>query len=101
MPNQIHSKNKPAVYDAGDMYDLAALAENDMQWMQIAIDETKSKVSKVKEDLAETYPNASYYFRDLEKLLEIYSYLAESRCIHHEKEAKTYKELWEAQQGIA
>ena len=48
MSNQINSTNTPKKYDAGDMHDLASLAESDMNWMCTAISHIRKEVMKLK-----------------------------------------------------
>ena len=54
MPNQNNSTNTPKKYDAGDMYDLASLAESDMNWMCTAISHIRTEVVKLNK-LAESF----------------------------------------------
>ncbi|QOW46560.1 MULTISPECIES: hypothetical protein [Acinetobacter] len=96
MPNQINSTNTPKIYNAGDMHDLASMAECDMDWMSTALSDVQLKVKQIKKDLMARYPNAEYHFSDLEKVLEMFVYLAEDRCRYHEKEAERFREEYEA-----
>ena len=82
MPNQINSTNTPKKYDAGDMHDLASLAEYDMNWMQIAINRIRCDFIKLRKDLQQQGVH-SVYFDELQTFLEMYSYLAEERHSYH------------------
>ena len=95
MPNQ-NIKSIPKTYDAGDMHDLAFMGEADMDWMSTALSDVQLKVKQIKKDLMARYPNAEYHFSDLEKVLEMFVYLAEDRCRYHEKEAEKFREEFEA-----
>ena len=94
MSNQI---NKPTAknYDAGDMYDLASLAECDLDWMSTAITDIRLRLAKLKADLTERDVNAQYSFHMLEKVLEMYEYLAEDRARCHQKQAEVYLKEWQ------
>ncbi|WP_173910049.1 hypothetical protein [Acinetobacter sp. Marseille-Q1618] len=99
MPNQ-NIKSIPKTYDAGDMLDLASMAECDMGWMSTALSDVQLKVKQIKKELMARNPSAEYHFSDLEKVLEMFVYLAEDRCSYHEKEAEKLREEWEsAKQG--
>ena len=98
MPNQINSTNTPKKYDAGDMHDLASLAEYDMNWMQIAINRIRCDFIKLRKDLQQQGVH-SCYFDELKTTLEMYSYLAEERHACHAEMAKQYEEEWKGQGG--
>lgn len=88
MPIKNNPQNTPEIITVDDLYHLATLANCDMDWMQVAIEDTKLRVAKIKEDLTKHYPNAEYHFRALEKVLEMYSYLVDDRTRHYEEEAE-------------
>ncbi|WP_180124544.1 hypothetical protein [Acinetobacter sp. YH12097] len=88
--------NKPKTYGAGDMHDLASLAESDMNWMCTAISHIRREVMKLNK-LAESGKEVSqYHFSEMVTHLEMYEYLAEERHRNHAKEAKAYEAEWEA-----
>ena len=99
MPNQINSTNTPKKYDAGDMLDLATLAECDMDWMYTALVDVRLRVARIKEELTARDVNAQYHFHTLEKVLEMYEYIAEDRTRCHEQQAEAYKEELEKIKG--
>ena len=88
MPNSNSKNSTPEIITADDFYSLATLANCDMDWMQVAIADTKLRVAKIKEDLIKHYPGAEYHFYALEKVLEMYSYLAEDRTRYYEEEVE-------------
>ena len=96
MPNQINSKNMPKIITVNDLYNLATLANCDMDWMQVAIEDIRLRVAGIKEDLAKRPPDAEYYFHTLEEVLEMYVYLADNRCRDYAEQAEVYKAEWEA-----
>ena len=98
MSNQI---KKPTVktHDVGDMLDLATLAECDMDWMYTALVDVRLRVAKLKEELTARDVNAQYHFHMLEKVLEMYEYVAEDRTRCHEQRAEAYKKEWEKIKG--
>ena len=98
MPNQINSTNAPKKYDAGDMYDIQSLAENDMNWMQTAIDRIRRDFIDLSKKLQKQGVH-SCYFDELKTTLEMYSYLAEERHACHAEMAKQYEEEWKGQGG--
>ena len=99
MPNQINSTNTPTKYDAGDMHDLASLAACDMDWMYTALVDVRLRVARIKQELTARDVNAQYHFHTLEKVLEMYEYIAEDRTRCHEQQAEAYKEEWEKIKG--
>ena len=98
MSNQINSTNTPTKYDAGDMHDLASLAEYDMNWMQIAINRIRCDFIKLRKDLQQQGVH-SVYFDELQTFLEMYSYLAEERHSRHAKMSEQYEKEWKSQGG--
>lgn len=100
MSNQINSTNTPTKYDAGDMHDLASLAEYDMNWMQIAINRICCDFIKLRKDLQQQGVH-SVYFDELQTFLEMYSYLAEQRHSCHVEMSEQYKQEWENTKGGA
>ena len=98
MSNQINSTNTPTKYDAGDMHDLASLAEYDMNWMQIAINRIRCDFIKLRKDLQQQGVH-SVYFDELQTFLEMYSYLAEERHSRHAKMSEQYQQEWKGQGG--
>ena len=98
MSNQINSTNTPTKYDAGDMHDLASLAEYDMNWMQIAINRIRCDFIKLRKDLQQQGVH-SVYFDELQTFLEMYSYLAEERHSYHAEMSEQYKKEWQNEKG--
>lgn len=99
MPNQINSTNTSKKYDAGDMYDLASLAESDMNWMCTAISHIRTEVMKLNK-LAESGKEVSqYHFSELVTHLDMYEYLAENRHHNHAEGAKAYEQELENTKG--
>ena len=100
MSNQINSTNTPTKYDAGDMHDLASLAEYDMNWMQIAINRIRRDFLDLSKKLQQQGVH-SVYFYELVTHLDMYEYLAEDRHRNHAKGAEQYKQEWENTKGGA
>ena len=100
MSNQINSTNTPTKYDAGDMHDLASLAESDMNWMQIAINRVRCDFIKLSMDLQQQGVH-SCHFDELQTFLEMYSYLAEERHSRHAKMSEQYEKEWRNTKGGA
>ena len=100
MSNQINSTNTPTKYDAGDMHDLASLAEYDMNWMQIAINRIRCDFIKLRKDLQQQGVH-SVYFDELQTFLEMYSYLAEERHSCHAEMSEQYEKEWQNTKGGA
>lgn len=98
MPNQINSTNAPKKYNAGDMHDLASLAEYDMNWMQIAINRIRCDFIKLRKDLQQQGVH-SVYFDELQTFLEMYSYLAEERHSSHAEMSEQYEKEWQNTKG--
>ena len=96
MPTQIHSKNTPKNYDAGDMLDAHSLAKADMQWMNTAITHVNKEIKRLHTLAINGETLSQYHFSELITHLEMYEYLADSRYHCHEKEADAYKTEWEA-----
>ena len=90
MSNQINSTNTPTKYDAGDMYDLASLAESDMNWMHTAIDRIRRDFIKLSMDLQQKGVH-SCHFDELKTALEMYSYLAEEHHSYHAEMSEQYE----------
>ena len=89
MPNQINSI--PKTYDAGDMHDLASLAESDMGWMSTAIGHIRKEIIRLNK-LAEGGKEVTqYHFSELITHLDMYEYLADTRQHYHAKLAETYE----------
>ena len=100
MPNQINSTNTPKKYDAGDMHDIQSLAENDMNWMQTAIDRVHRDFIKLSVDLQQQGIH-SCHFDELKTALEMYSYLAEERHSFHVEMSEQYEKEWQNTKGGA
>jgi hypothetical protein len=98
MSNQINSTNAPKKYDAGDMHDLASLAEYDMNWMQIAINRIRCDFLDLSKKLQQQGVH-SVYFDELQTFLEMYSYLAEERHSRHAEMSEQYQQEWKGQGG--
>ena len=98
MPNQINSTNTPKKYDAGDMHDLASLAEYDMNWMQIAINRIRRDFLDLSKKLQQQGVH-SVYFYELVTHLDMYEYLAEDRHRNHAKGAEQYEQEWQNTKG--
>jgi len=95
MSKQINNST-PKTYDAGDMHDLASLAESDMNWMRTAISHIRREVMKLNK-LAESGKEVSqYHFSEMVTQLDMYEYLAEDRHRNHAKGAEAYEAEWEA-----
>ena len=92
--------NKTKIYDAGDMHDLASLAEYDMNWMQIAINRIRCDFIKLRKDLQQQGVH-SVYFDELQTFLEMYSYLAEQRHSCHVEMSEQYEKEWRNTKGGA
>ena len=74
-------------YTNRDLLDLASLAESDMEWMHTALSEVQLKIKQIKAE----HPSIEYHFNRLEKVLEMYVYLAENRQQYHSDEAEKYE----------
>ncbi len=96
-PQSIETPTVSKSYDAGDLCDLASLAESDMDWMHTALFDVKIKIAQIKENLIKQNPSIEYAFCDVEKILEMYVYLAENRQQHHAKEAEKFGALLQAE----
>lgn len=88
--------NKTKTYDAGDMHNLASLAENDLDWMSTAITDIRIRIAKIKDDLTARDVDAQYHFHTLERVLSMYEYLAEDRARCYDENSKKYKTEWES-----
>lgn len=88
--------NKTKTYDAGDMHNLASLAESDLDWMSTAITDIRIRITKIKDDLTARDIDAQYHFHTLERVLGMYEYLAEDRARCYEGHSKEYKTEWES-----
>ena len=98
MPNQNNSTNTPKKYDAGDMHDIQSLAENDMNWMQTAIDRIRRDFIDLSKNLQKQGVH-QIYFDDLRTVLDMYSYLAEERHSYHAEMSEQYKKEWQNEKG--
>ena len=98
MPKQNTPTNTPKKYDAGDMHDLASLAEYDMNWMQIAINRIRCDFLDLSKKLQQQGVH-SVYFDELQTVLEMYSYLAEERHNCHAEMSVQYGKEWENTKG--
>lgn len=69
-------------YTASDLYDAHSLAENDLIWMATALESLCKEIKRVKTHMIEA---GNYYDQlgQLEKLADMYSYLADDRCNCH------------------
>lgn len=92
MPNSNHSKNTPNTYDSGDMADAYLLAENDMQWMSVALADIKKRLKDLKTELRVEHVRGLFAF---EHVLDMYEYLAEERLSSHSSMAEKYQAEWE------
>lgn len=100
MPNQINSISKKAPqYDAGDMHDMASLAESDMQWMSTAITQVRKEIKRIHALAQNGEAISQYHFSELITHLDMYEYLADNRLEFHTKEAEAYKVEWEQLKG--
>lgn len=93
MPNQTHSKNTPNTYDSGDMADAYLIAENDMQWMSVALTDIKKRLNDLKTELTTENVRGLFAF---EHVLDMYEYLAEERLSSHSTMAEKYQAEWNA-----
>ena len=85
-------------YDAVDMCDLALLAQSDLNWLTIALTDVRKRVNELKEEFIEKNPINHHYFMTLEKILEMYEFIAEEREQDHARLAEKYeKEMKEGQ----
>lgn len=88
-----NTQETPQIYHSADMHDLASMAESDMDWMYTALFDVKLRVAQLKKDLIQRHPNTEYAFHSLEKILEIYVYLADNRQQYHTEEAQKFEAL--------
>lgn len=95
MSNSNNAQNTPKTYDAADMYDLASLAECDMQWMNVAIADIKKRIKELKKDLG---INATGFYA-LDNILDMYQYLADTRLNYHMGEAERLEKELEQLKG--
>lgn len=85
-------------YNSLDMYDLSTLAQSDLNWLSIALTDVRKRVSDLKEEFNEIAEHSKYRFNTLEKILEMYEFIAEEREQDHAKLAEKYeKEMKEGQ----
>ena len=95
MPNQINSKNTSKINDAGDMHDMATMAESDVEWMSTAITQVRKEIKRIHALVNNGEIISQYHFSELITHLDMYEYLADDRRHHHAKEAKAYEVEWE------
>ena len=88
-------------YNSLDMYDMATLAQADLEWLSIALTDVRKRVAEVKKEVMELCPTSVYRFHKLEKILEMYEFIAEEREQHHVNEAHAYKKELEEDEGQA
>ena len=91
MPNQINSKNTSKINDAGDMHDMATMAESDVEWMSTAITQVRKEIKRIHALVKNGEIISQYHFSELITHLDMYEYLADNRLEFHSKEAETYK----------
>lgn len=83
-------------YSNRDLYDLASLAESDMNWMHTALSEIQLKIKQIQTK----HPNIKHHFNGLEKILEMYVYLAENRQQYHADEAQKHALEFQANKKV-
>ncbi|OTG98938.1 hypothetical protein [Acinetobacter sp. ANC 4973] len=95
MNNQINSKNTPKTYDAGDLHDTYALVYENTSWLYTLLGQIKKEVEEVKQSVAkkDVYPAA---FANLERLINLSEYLAESHTDSYDVDRERYLKEWEA-----
>ncbi|MEB3754305.1 hypothetical protein [Acinetobacter sp. MD2(2019)] len=96
----IQNKSIPKSYDAGDMLDMADIAHADMDWMSIAIEDLSVRLRQLKKDMTAYNVNAPYHFEVLEKVMQMYEYVADNRKHYHKQESAKYEALWEQEKGL-
>lgn len=70
--------------------------------MSVALNDIRKRVGELKEKLKEINPENIYYFGNLEKILEMYEYIAESRKQEYNTHTEKYqKELDKNDKGQA
>ncbi len=84
------------VYDSGDLYDVYALAECDMQWMLNAIGDLRSQIQELKKEVESGTEISKYHFDTLITRSDMYEYLAEDRTNYYKREAEVHEKEWEA-----
>jgi hypothetical protein len=97
MPNQNNSIHKN--YDAGDMHDLASMAECDMQWMNTAISYIRREIIKLNKSVKAGEEVTQHHFTDLIHHVDMYEFLADNRLAYHVEEAERYSKEWEQLKG--
>ena len=74
------------------MYDLSTLAQSDLGWMSVALTDVRKRVNELKKELVEKNPINKHYFMALEKILEMYEFIAEEREKDYISHAEKYNE---------
>lgn len=67
--------NTAPEYNAGDMLDIATLAHEHIEWLEVGITDILKEMQHTKSDLVKRDANNQFYFYTLEKKLEITQYL--------------------------
>ena len=86
-----NDQNTTQIVHSTDLYDLALLAENDMDWMRTALFDVQQRVAYLKKDVTQRYPNTESMFHQVETVLDMHVYLAENRQQYHSDEAEKYE----------
>ncbi|MCL8264259.1 hypothetical protein [Acinetobacter baumannii] len=81
-------------YDAGDLHDFFELAHESITWLDTLCLQIKSEINTAKEALKENIH--AYVFSDIERLINITEYFAESNANTFNVESDRYKQEWEA-----
>ncbi len=89
MSNQNQTTISTAIYN-GDLSDAYSMAENDLGWMETALNHVRKEILKLKEKAKNGEHLSEYHFTELTVFLDMYSYLAEERCEQAAKLAKEY-----------
>ncbi len=86
-----NDQNTTQIVHSTDLYDLALLAENDMDWMRTALFDVQQRVAYLKKDVTQRYPNTESMFHQVETVLDMHVYLAENRQQSYTELVDKYK----------
>lgn len=90
--NELHVSN--AQYDAGDLYNAYSLAHESTLWIQTMFHQIKNEAESIKQET--TKKLGSGIFTNLERLIHIAGYLADSHSDTLNTEREKFEAEWEA-----
>lgn len=90
-----HNESNQDQYDAGDLLDAYSLAFETTSWLETMLSQIKDEACQIKEEL-EKHGISSAVFTNLEKIISIAEYLAQSQANAFDVEREKYENQWEA-----